>query len=209
MLLNFIFHFFIGFVLSFIGSIPFGMINVTVADMAIKRGLKAGIWLGFGAAVVEFFQAFIAIKFTHLFVENPAIDFYFNVIALLVFFGLAAFYLFFQKPKETIQIKTDERKIKPFWKGMLISSMNVLVFPYWIFYGTYLNGIGWLKLEIAFVLTLCLGIFFGGLFTFSLFAKMGTLIIKRGPALMNSINIFIGLIFLGFGFFQIWKLSGF
>lgn len=206
MLSTFILHVLIGFALSFIGSIPFGMINMTVADTAIKKGLKAGLWVGLGAALIEFFQSFIAIKFTHLFVENPSIDFYFNIIALIVFFALAAFHLFFQKTQVISPTQSDKREITPFIKGMMISSVNVLVFPYWIFYGTYLNGQGWLNLEIIYISIFCFGVFLGAFSVFAIFAKMGIFIIKKGPRLMNAVNIFIGLLFLGFGIFQIWKL---
>ena len=66
-------HFLLGFVFSFIGSIPFGMINLTVVDTTIHKGLRAGIVLGLGAAIIEFFQAIIAVLFTHIFIDNPQI----------------------------------------------------------------------------------------------------------------------------------------
>ena len=199
-------HLLIGFLLSFIGSIPFGMINITVADTAIKRGFTAGLWVGLGAAAVEFFQSFLAIQFTYLFLQNTALDFYFNIIALCIFIGLAIYYLLLQKPGQANKIKANEKKMNPFWKGVIVSLMNVLVFPYWIFYGAYLNTHGLLRLETIFVLTLCFGIFLGAMTTFVFFAKMGTWAINRGPHLMKFVNIFIGIIFLIFSFFQIWKI---
>ena len=39
------------------------MINMSVAEMSIRRGRAAGIMMALGAATVEFFQIFIAIKF--------------------------------------------------------------------------------------------------------------------------------------------------
>jgi len=181
---------------------------MTVADTAIKKGLKAGLALGLGAAMIEFFQSFIAIKFTYLFAENPKIDFYFNAIALVAFFCLAIFYLFFAKTADPNTIKTNEKDLHPFFKGILISSMNVLVFPYWIFYGKYLNSNGWLNLETYFIALFSLGIMLGAFSVFFIFAKLGILILKRGPQLMQYVNKAIGLIFLGFGIFQIYKVFG-
>ena len=87
-----LFYFFVALVLSFVGSLPFGMINMAVAYMAIQKGVKAGIWMGAGAALVEFFQVYIALKFTWLFAEGGVLGNVFHIVATLVFFiaGLTA-----------------------------------------------------------------------------------------------------------------------
>lgn len=196
----------IGFALSFIGSIPVGMINMTVADTAIKHGLKAGLWMGLGAASVEFFQSFIAIKFTYFFSKNPSFDFYFNVVALIIFLTLAVYYLFVLKPAPPQQTTPSKQMMDPFFKGILVSSMNVLAFPYWIFYGAYLSSNGWLIIDNNSLFFLCLGVLLGAFGVFFLFAKMGTWIINRGPQLIQYVNRSIGFIFIAFSCFQLWKL---
>lgn len=207
--MTYIAHVFIGFGLSFIGSIPFGIINITVADTAINKGLKAGLWVGFGAAIVEFFQSFIAVKFADVFLSNPSIDWYFNVIATLIFFALAVYYLFFEKNKQpAVNATANAGQVHPFWKGILVSAVNVLVFPYWIFYSTYLSNQGWLDMDLAHVLVFCVGISLGGMLVFFLFAKMGVYMLEKGPKLMRYINLCIGAIFLAFGLFQLYKLVG-
>lgn len=64
-------HFFIALGLSFIGSLPFGMINMTVAHTAIRKGMQAAIFTALGAALVELIQVFIALKFTWLLTKTP------------------------------------------------------------------------------------------------------------------------------------------
>ena len=46
---------------SFVGTIPFGMVNMAVADIAIRKGMQAGILFSLGAAIVEFGQGMITV----------------------------------------------------------------------------------------------------------------------------------------------------
>lgn len=209
MLESYLLHIIVGFLLSFIGSLPLGIINMTVVDTAIRKSLKAGIVLGAGAALIELIQSFIAIKFTHLFVENPAVDFWFNIVALVVFVSLGIYYFFFVKAeKPATEQEEGEKRMPPFFKGMLVSSLNVLVIPYWIFYGTYLSSNGWMNVELDFLISFCIGVMLGAFALFALYAKLGLYIINRAEYLMNWVNKFIAIVFFGFAAYQLWKLWG-
>ncbi len=197
----------LGFLLSFIGSLPLGIINMTVADTAIHRGMKAGIWVAIGASLVEFIQSFVAIKFTWLFSENSEVDFWFGIIAFIVFWALAIYYFFFAKASNPASdIMKDEKKHSDFFKGMLVSAMNVLVIPYWVFYGSYLNSQGWLSLENEIIAVFAIGVMLGTFVLLLLYAKLGQVITSRAAQVTRYVNKFIGGIFLLFALYQTWKV---
>lgn len=197
----------LGFLLSFIGSLPLGIINMTVADTTIHRGMKAGVWVAIGASLVELIQSFIAIKFTWLFVDNSDLEFWMGIIALLVFWVLGIYYFFFAKAsKSEVNIQNDGKKMPDFFRGILVSSMNVLVIPYWVFYGGYLSSQGWLVLENEVILVFVIGVMLGTFVLLLLYAKLGQLITNRATQLTKFVNKFIGVIFMLFGIYQIWKL---
>jgi threonine/homoserine/homoserine lactone efflux protein len=52
---------FLGLGLSFIGSLPFGIINTTVAETTVRKGLRPGVAMSVGASLVEFFQAVLSL----------------------------------------------------------------------------------------------------------------------------------------------------
>ncbi len=206
--MHYLIHFSLGFILSFLGSLPLGIINMTVAETTIRKGLFAGLLIATGASIIELIQAFVAIKFTHLFVGNPQLDFILNSVAILIFFSLAVYYFFFMKPKEQNRSPSSANKKMPlFYKGMLVSSMNVLVIPYWIFYGTYLSANGWLYSKIDFICIFCVGVMLGTFVLLLLYARLGLMVVNRAAQLTNYVNKFIGFVFLGFGVYQVWKVS--
>lgn len=207
--MEFIIHFSLGFILSFIGSLPLGIINMTVAETTIKQGLKTGLLVAAGASFVELIQAFIALKFTWIFVENPAVESALDIIALVVFWGLGLYYFFFAKPAEPkAKTEAEDSKMTGFFKGMAVSSVNVLVFPYWIFYGTYLTSNGWMRMENEFVYTFVIGVMIGTFILLCLYAKLGQLITNRAEKLTIYVNKFIGFVFVGFGVYQALRVWG-
>ncbi|MEM1218012.1 MAG: hypothetical protein AAGH79_03840, partial [Bacteroidota bacterium] len=157
----FVLHVLLGAALSFIGSLPFGMINLTAADLTLRRGDRAGRIYSAGAALVEFIQAFIALRFTQFLLENRELDLGFQITAAVVFAALALYYFFWAPP---VQANTSPRRrfeVPYFWQGVFVSSLNLMVFPYWMFYASYLRAGGWLSQGHQDILVFSSGVFLG------------------------------------------------
>ena len=195
--------FLIALFLSFIGSLPFGMINMAVAHTAIHKGIRAGIFLGMGAALVELFQVFIALKFTWLFAEGGMFGQLIQIIAIIVFFVAGIYFFFFAKtaPKN-IKIKTTAKKRVEFLKGMGISSLNVMVIPYWIFYGTLLVQNNLLEKSDESVLVFSFGAMTGAFLLLVAYAYLGDKVLRKSERITRWVNKFIGTVLIGFGVYQ-------
>ncbi|RMF32384.1 MAG: hypothetical protein D6765_00425 [Bacteroidetes bacterium] len=199
-------HFSLGFVLSFIGSLPLGIINTTVAETTIRRGLRTGLWVAVGASLVEWVQAFVSIKFTQILTDNPLFERSFDVVALLVFLGLALYYFFLARPPAHPNHPRQGGRSSAFWKGVFVSSMNVLVIPYWIFYSGFLHQHELLQYENSFLGTFCLGVMLGTFALLALYAGLGMFILRKGERWTLLVNPFLGVLFLGLAVFQAWKV---
>ena len=200
-------HFLIAYGLSFVGSLPFGMINMTVAHTAIRKGMKAALFTAAGAAMVELVQVFIALKFTWLFAENPSVERVFQVIATVVFFAGGIFFFFFAKSKPAFS-ETDAKPSKRgnFLRGVGISSLNLMVIPYWIFYATWLSGRGIMVHDNAHVIAFSIGTMFGTFTLLVLYAFLGARILSKSEQITRWVNKSIGLLLIGFGVLQIYKM---
>lgn len=184
---------------------PAGMINMSVAEMSIRRGRPAGLMMAFGAAFVEFFQIFIAIKFASIINGSPTFDLVLNILATIIFLTLMVFYLFFAKPVKPGQGKNVPR-YRTFFRGMAVSSINVLIFPYWIFISTYLNTNDLLNLSYTNIAIFALGGMAGGFALFSLYAFLADFIIKRSMHFAGYVNKVIGGLFLVLSVYQIYRM---
>lgn len=202
-----ILHFLIAVLISFAGSLPFGMVNMSVAHTAIRKGMGPAMFMAAGVSLVELIQAFVALEFTSLFNENTQIERMFQLIAMVAFFSGGIYFLFFAKPKPATE--SDEpigRRRNHFFKGMFLSSLNLLAIPFWISFAAILSANDLLEKDNLHVFVFAVGTAvgtFGLLFFYSL---LGAKVFSKSEQIKKWINLFIGLLLIGFGVYQIYEL---
>jgi threonine/homoserine/homoserine lactone efflux protein len=195
-------HAALGMVLSFIGSIPFGSINVTVMESSITRGFRTAIWVIFGAACIEFIQAFVALKFSALITRNPVTEMilFWASIPILIAIGI---YFVRQKNSPDTDLHGYSRS-RGFLKGIIIAALNVLAIPYWIFYGSYLTTIGLIDLSSNFnIVIFSLGVFSGTIIILMVYAKLGVLAKAKFSRITHYIAPAVGYFFFLLALIQI------
>lgn len=201
--------FFSALFLSFIGSLPFGMINMAVAYTAIHKGIRAGVYMGMGAALVELLQVFVALKFTWLFEAGGVLGNVVKVAAIFIFFGAGIYFFFFAKAApEKMEKKIVISRYGEFIKGMGISSLNLMVIPYWIFYGTLLVENGWLKKENGSIMVFSTGAMTGAFLLLATYAWLGDRVLRKSGEVTQWVNKFIGVVLIAFGVYQVVSMAG-
>lgn len=194
------FLFVAGIVLSLLGSLPPGLISLSVAQTAIKRGAAPAMLLAAGAAAAEFFQAWAAVVLTDWFVSRPGVERIFQWAAAPVFLALAAYLLFWAKPPKTEGYVAEVATGKQIGKGVILSAFNLLAVPYWFVYVGSLRVSGWWEEEHLFsTLVFSAGVTVGTLAALGLYAWLGRVIVQRSATAARHANRFVGLIFLGLG----------
>lgn len=189
-----------GFILSLFGSLPPGLISMTVSYTAIRRGMAAALALAAGAAFAEYFQAFLAVWMSEWFLSHPAVETGFRWAAMVIFLALAVYLIFYAKAPKAPEKTPEFHAYRQFIQGIGISAFNLLAIPYWFTY------CGWLKLEgywenatplSTFVFSL--GVSIGTFGALALYAWLGATIVSRADSVARQANRLIGLIFLFLG----------
>lgn len=124
-------YFLVAMAASFIGTIPFGPINLTVVKTTVDHNQLRGIEVAFAASFVEIFEALVAIWFglvVSAFLES---NLFFRLFIATAFIGLAVL-LFLRKTDPSLQEKNGvpQSFIK---RGLLIAALNPQAMPFWIF----------------------------------------------------------------------------
>ncbi|HAD10898.1 MAG TPA: hypothetical protein DCF33_00520 [Saprospirales bacterium] len=195
-----------GFMLSLMGSLPPGLISLTVSQTSIQRGLAAAWAVAAGAAFAEFFQAWIAVVFTDWFLSHPVAERGFQWAALPVFLVLGIHLLFFAKSptlKKTVVLPSLSNQFR---KGILISVFNLLAIPYWFVYCGWLRMEGYWKDGTGYTLIFSIGVSLGTFAALGLYAWLGQAILKRSSSVAKYANRVIGLLFLGLGLKVLWSI---
>lgn len=133
---------FVGFLISFIGSIPLGYLNVVGYDVFQQFGLNATVLYLFGVICIEMFVIYFTLIFAKQLMENKKLIQYIEGFSVLFMFLLA--YIFYSSAtKQATETSVLEKYVEysPFVVGVILSSLNFIQIPFWTSWNLYLlNG---------------------------------------------------------------------
>ena len=133
---------FVGFLVSFIGSIPLGYLNVVGYDVFRKFGINETIFYLLGVISIEFFVIYFTLIFANKLIENKKLLKFIEAFSIIFMFLLA--YIFFSSAtKETTNQSVLEKYVdySPFVVGLILSCLNFIQIPFWTSWNLYLlNG---------------------------------------------------------------------
>lgn len=160
-------HFLLGFIVSFIGSIPPASINLLVINIASTKGIRKAMAFSTGAVFIELSYSFIAILCSKFLLENKSISQAIEILIIPVFLLLG----YFSITKKTVAHPPKRvHKGSEFKNGLFMGMINPLLIPFWVAYSSYFISIGWLKDDILYIAIFVLGICLGTLALLLLFA---------------------------------------
>lgn len=197
---------FVGFLVSFIGSIPLGYLNVVGFQVYEKSGLKATALYLLGVIIIEFFVIYFTLIFDKRLAENKKLTKYIEGFSIVFMFLLA--FVFFSSAKDKNHFSTTFN-YSPLLLGIVLSCLNFIQIPFWTGWNLWLLNGKYIEIsgtrKYVFVLGTIAGTFCG----------MITLILALHYFASNVdflsqylMQIIIPLVFLGFGVFQgikFWK----
>jgi len=190
-----------GFFLSLLGSLPPGLISLTVAQTTIHRGVVAALILGAGAAIAEFFQAWLAAEAAGWFLRYPLVEQGLHWAAVPVFVGLGGYLIL--KPisprAPADQPERSENLFRYFRKGLMVSLFNLLAIPYWLTYCAWLRTTDWWKESLFSTALFSAGVTVGTFAALAAYASIGHFAVQRSKSVSKWANKVVGTIFLGLG----------
>jgi threonine/homoserine/homoserine lactone efflux protein len=181
-----------------------GTINVSIAEESIRRGIKAGIIMAFGACFIEFFQAYIALSFFNILSTNPEVERSIILTCIPIFLVLG-FYYFFKKNSNTPAPHTKASNVIGFGKGIMVTVLNLIAIPYYVFLGGYLHSAGLIRLEPEFIAAFSVGVVGGTFLVFFIYAQLGQYIRRKSEKLSHYASKLVGLIFIAIAISQAFR----
>ena len=139
----------LGFCIAFLAVILPGLINMTAAKISLQEGKSEALNFALGAAVIIFFQTFIAVLFARFINDHQEIVSTLQEIGILVF-SLLSIYFFWiaEKPKKIKAHSKVKGKSNRFFLGMLLSTLNLLPIPFYVFASMSLEASGYFSFAV-------------------------------------------------------------
>lgn len=194
--MNYFLPLILGFTAASIGVAPPGLLNMTAAKVSAVDGRNRALIFALGASVTVLFQTYVAVLFAKFIDRNPDVVILLQEVGLFIFIGLTGYFFWAGKKKK---VQTEELKIKSktsrFFLGMLLSFLNLLPIPYYVFLSVWFSRKGWFFFNQSYILMFVLGTMVGSFLMFYLyilfFKKKET---DKPSFLMTNGNYIIGTV---------------
>lgn len=199
---------FVGLLVSFIGSIPLGYLNIIGFEIYSKFGINSLIFYLLGVISVEVFVIYFTLIFARKLVNNKKLMKAIDYFAVLFLFILA--YSFYAHSNQTAAKQNDLSKYimySPYLIGVLLNCVNFLQFPFWTGWNLYLMNGNYItienKLKYYYVIGTALGTFLGML---ALVLILNSLSQSTTFFSKYVIPVIIPLFFIVLAFIQMYKV---
>lgn len=198
--------FFTGLIISLLGSLPLGTLNITAMQIAVQENSRNAIKFSLGAALVEILYVRISLKGMNWVMENQRLFRILEWVTVFLFVALAvSSFVTARKSRDQKNILLNS-KMHRFFLGFSMSAVNPVQIPFWFIWSTYLLSNQFLEpTELQFdIYTAGIGI--GTLAGFSIFIFAGKWLVNKLKASQRAINITVGIIFIVSAAFQLYRV---
>lgn len=198
---------FVGFLVSFIGSVPLGYLNIVGYEIFTRFGIRETILYLLGVICIEFFVIFFTLLFANQLMNNRKLIKFIQGFSVVFMFVLA--YIFYASSNALAsQESVLDRYIdySPYIVGLILSCLNFIQIPFWIGWNLYLLNGKYIEVsnlrKYFFVFGTMVGTFAGML---ALILSLHFLTGKSDFFAKYLTKVIIPVVFIGLGMFQGFK----
>jgi threonine/homoserine/homoserine lactone efflux protein len=196
-----------GFLISFLGSLPLGTLNIAAMQIAIQESIVHALWFAFGSLLVEMIYVRASIGAIDWIRKQGRLMVVMEWLTLLIILALA-FGSFWSAWKGGAEAKSVflQQNLHRFFLGMLMSAVNPVQIPFWFGWSNVLFSKGVLRSEPKLYNTYIIGIGLGTLLGNSVFIFGGKWAVDSIQNSQTYLNWIIGTVFLITAFIQAIKM---
>lgn len=136
--------FIIGVIVSFMGSIPPGTLNILVLQLGLENKVKTALRFALAVAIIEYPYAWIAVEFEGWITASPVVQENFRLLAASVMVVLGLLGLWAVRKPSVLTVKLQG---SGFRRGLVLSILNPQAIPWWIAMTAYLKSQEWIEID--------------------------------------------------------------
>lgn len=199
---NTLIYLFIGALVCTVGAVPFGLVNLSVVNVAVTSNIRKSMSIAFGAAIIEIVFALAAL-FAGTLLQNVLNgSVWIKIIISGVLFSAGVFF-WFRKSGEVSQ-KTN-RNLNGFLKGVLLNFISIQVLLFWIVAVTFLSVRNIIPTSFVQVFLFIIGVWIAKMTVLRVYAILAKKVIEKSQMLSQNINRIMGVMLIIIAFIQLLK----
>ncbi|NJO91376.1 MAG: hypothetical protein HC831_22240 [Chloroflexia bacterium] len=147
----------ISVLVTIIGAIPFGLVNLTVLDISFRVDKPSALKIAHGATLVEIIFGLTAVLAGSAIGKMFQDNFLAKSIILIIPVTVALIFFFKRNP---IHINKSSAKYG-FLNGVFLNLISIQVFLYWLFAMTYISTYWLPEIKLSYIVVFSTGIWVG------------------------------------------------
>ena len=196
-----------GAVISFLGSLPLGVLNVTATQLSVENGIITAFVFAVGAMIVELIYVFVTLRAMSWVSKRMQLFRLFEWITTVLILLLSINSLIDAIKMEKISSIFPAEARNSFFSGMFLSALNPLHVIFWFGWSTILIERNILYTNQSNYNFYTTGIGFGTIAGFAVFIFGGNYIIHQLLFNQTVINWIIGIVLLITAVVQLYKIK--
>jgi len=196
----------VGLLISFLGTLPLGTLNISALQLSISDGFWPAIDFSLGALIVEIIYVRISLAGIQWIRKQKKIFLFLEWVTLVIVLALAiASFIAAAQPSGNKNVILSNGTPR-FLLGMAMSAVNPMQIPFWFGWSTFLFSRKLLEPGENQYSPYLAGIGTGTLIGHIVFIFGGRFLVNRIGSDLHFINILIGCVFAFTAGLQIWKM---
>ncbi len=194
-----------GLLISFLGSLPLGTMNVASIHIAVQDGVYAALIFSAGAVLIEMAYVRIALVAMDWILKQRRLFKLFEWLTVSLLFALAAGSFVAAIRMSGLGNALPLHIVHPFLLGILLSATNPMHISFWFGWSTILSNKHILLPQNINYNSYVTGIGIGSMLGFSVFIFGGNYLVNQLQANQNIVNWIIGTVLLITASIQLYK----
>lgn len=192
-----------GLLISFLGSLPFGTLNITVFQISASQTTKAALIFALAAILVELIIVRLSLGLTEKLKIGGKLFTYLLPITITLLLLLAFSSFQTATTSSTIELGKSSFPLiqSPFILGLVMSTLNPMHLPFWTGWNSVLISKKTLDRQPGMFTFYISGIALGSILGFLVFIFAGQLIFENYSKYSTTISKIMGLFYLGFALY--------
>jgi threonine/homoserine/homoserine lactone efflux protein len=199
--------FFSAMLVSFLGQLPFGNMNLTATQLAVQEGLKNAWKYSIGIVIIEVVYLRLALTAMDWVVEHQLIFTIMSWLTVVVFLALGILSLIMasRQSKEMKGLLLNNN-MNRFLLGVSVSAINPVQIPFWFIWSTQFFSLGILKTTNTDFNLFTGGAAIGSIAGLAVYVYGGKWVIKKMKASNRQLNIFMAVVFILAAMYQLYHI---
>jgi threonine/homoserine/homoserine lactone efflux protein len=198
----------LGMLISLLGSLPLGSLNVAAFQIYFKEGLLNAAWFSAGVALVEVLYVRLSLVAMKWVLRNKKLFRALEWVTIALFLFLAVYTFISSSGSHNAEKENAITQINMhrFLLGVFLCAINPVQIPFWFLWSTYLVSTNKLQTRNDHYNFYCLGIGLGTLAGEALYMFGGEWLVKQIGANQQHINYFVAGVFLVTSIIQLYRV---